>query len=167
LQSIELTNDSLSSFIHDFSFDEVEETPQIKNKRLNANNNSKPKTKKSSKKSLTYSPNYAQNYSKKKDKNSKVRQLSHELNEDINCVKSKKMNDIMNVSGSERVFQVVWGKHKPYKKHKQWNGDGFLQINYNQRVYLFNSDGKRFRFDSILFNIIIIYFIQNLYFLTV
>jgi hypothetical protein len=44
---------------------------------------------------------------------------------------------------------VVWGKHKPYKKHKQWNGDGFLQINHNQKVYLFNSDGKRFRLNSI------------------
>jgi hypothetical protein len=157
LQSIESTNDSFNSFIDDLSFDEIEETPQIKSKRLNANNNSKPnsrpnskpKTKKSSKKSLTYSPNYAQNYSKKNDKNSKVRQLSHELNEDIKCVKSKKMNDILNINGSERVFQVVWGKHKPYKKHKQWNGDGFLQINHNQKVYLFNSDGKRFRLNSI------------------
>jgi hypothetical protein len=149
LQSIESTNDSFNSFIDDLSFDEIEETPQIKSKRLNANNNSKPKTKKSSKKSLTYSPNYAQNYSKKNDKNSKVRQLSHELNEDIKYVKSKKMNDILNINGSERVFQVVWGKHKPYKKHKQWNGDGFLQINSNQKVYLFNSDGKRFSFNSI------------------
>ncbi len=149
MQSIESTNDSFNSFIDDLSFDEIEETPQIKSKRLNANNNSKPKTKKSSKKSLTYSPNYAQNYSKKNDKNSKVRQLSHELNEDIKYVKSKKMNDILNINGSERVFQVVWGKHKPYKKHKQWNGDGFLQINSNQKVYLFNSDGKRFSFNSI------------------
>lgn len=42
-----------------------------------------------------------------------------------------------------RVFQVIYGTHKPYKKHKQFTSDGFLTIRTKDLfAKLYSLEGK-------------------------
>jgi len=126
----------------------IPDSPLIKTKQTIKN---------SSKRSLSFSPDFTQNCSKNSRKNdqkynkkSKMKELSPKFNDSNSGNSYGKKSPNANINGSERVFQVVWGKHKPYKKHKEWNGDGFLAIksidnDFNhKRLHLYNIDGKRF-----------------------
>ncbi|KPM05324.1 hypothetical protein QR98_0037850 [Sarcoptes scabiei] len=39
------------------------------------------------------------------------------------------------------VFQVIYGKYKPYKKNKEWNFDGFITLKCGQ-ISLLDCSGK-------------------------
>lgn len=40
------------------------------------------------------------------------------------------------------VFTAVYGPYKPYKKHKQWTGDGKFIINNGTAVLVDEENGK-------------------------
>lgn len=71
----------------------------------------------------------------------KVGQLStsqqkHSLDSDCETNLTKKMK-----FDDKCVFQVVYGKYKPYKKNKEWTFDGFVLIAPNE-IQLFNCSGQ-------------------------
>ena len=46
------------------------------------------------------------------------------------------------IEWEKRVFQVVYGRYKPYKKNKEWTYDGFIVIIKNGVIALHDCAGK-------------------------
>lgn len=56
------------------------------------------------------------------------------------CDEEAQTNKRQKVDG-KRAFQVIYGKHKPYKKNKEWSFDGFVLIEKNF-IMLYGCSGK-------------------------
>jgi len=110
-----------------------------------------------------YKPTHESKTSSNKSKRLGVKSFSpavdyNRYNNNATSISSFKSNNFPSVnsqyfsksyaSNGKRAFQALYGKHKPYKKHKEWTYDGFILIADNS-VTLFDASGKKVgRFDT-------------------